>query len=450
MQKDTLLKKHKSPKKTARELALHMLSRVEKGGAYADRILASSEINSLSPRDRAFTRELLFGVLRWKLRLDRIIDMYYNKNSSELDMDVRNVVRLGLFQMMFMDSVPDWAAVNESVTLAVKNSGKGAGGLVNALLRRFNREGEPDKWPVDTAEKRSFELSHPLWIVRRWTENYGDETAVSIMEAGIGKHPVFIRPGRVGTGIDDLAEALDREGYQTVVVEGLPGYLTVTKGSGLFDTEAFRNGLFYVQDPSAGMAAILLSPSAGDTVLDLCSAPGGKATHLAVMMNNRGRIIAVDKHSARLGLVKESAGRLGLTSIECETGDALNYGIGSATYYDSILLDVPCSGTGVLSKRPDMKWRITEADVLRLASLQSEMLNNASTLVKPGGVLVYSTCTLEPEENEDTVTAFLDKHSEFGVECDDNFKEYEHGPGYLILPHQIEGTGAFAAKLRRE
>ena len=450
MKKDILLNKHKSPKKTARELALHMLSRVEKGGAYVDRILASSEVNSLSPRDRAFIRELLLGVIRWKLRLDRIIDMYYNKNSSELDMDVRNVVRLGLFQMMFMDSVPDWAAVNESVALAVKSSGKGAGGLVNALLRRFSRDGEPDKWPADTAEKCSFELSHPLWLVRRWIENYGDETAVSIMEAGIGKHPVLIRPGRVGTGIDDLTEALDSEGFQTAAVKGIPGYLTVSKGSGLFDTEAFRNGLFYVQDPSTAMAAMLLSPLESDTVLDLCSAPGGKATHLAVMMNDRGRIIAVDKHPARLGLVEESASRFGLTSIECETGDALNYGNGSDTYYDRILLDVPCSGTGVLSKRPDLKWRITEADVVRLASLQSDMLQNTAALVKPGGVLIYSTCTLEPEENEDTVAAFLDRHSEFVVGRDDRFKKYEHGPGYLILPHQIEGTGAFAAKLRRE
>lgn len=449
MQKDILLIKHKSPKKSARELAHHMLSRVEKGGAYIDRILASSEVTGLSPQDQAFVRELLYGVIRWKLRLDRIIDMYYTKNSSEMNMDVRNVVRLGLFQMMFMNSVPDWAAVNESVTLAVNTSGMGAGGLVNALLRRFTREGEPDKWPSDIAEKSSFELSHPLWLVKRWIDIYGDETAVSIMEAGIGKHPVFVRPCRVGTGIDDLAQALDREGYQTDVVKGIPDYLTVSKGSGLFDTEAFRKGLFYVQDPSAGMASMLLSPLEGDTVLDLCSAPGGKATHLAVMMNNTGRIIAVDKHPARLGMVEESAVRFGLTSIECETGDSLTYGKGSDTLYDRVLLDVPCSGTGVLSKRPDMKWRITEADVIRLASLQYDMLHNAAAMVKPGGIMVYSTCTLEPEENENTVTAFLDRHCEFDIERDDWFREYEHGPGYLILPHQMEGTGAFAARLRR-
>ena len=437
-------------KKTAREVALHLLSRVEKEGAYADRILTSPEVMNLNPRDRSFMREMLVGVLRWKLRLDRIIDMYYNRDLSKLSIDIRNVLRLGLFQMMFMDSVPEWAAVNESVSIASGYYGKGAGGLVNTLLRRFNREGEPDKRSLNPSEKRSFEFSHPLWVVRRWTANFSSGTAESIMKAGNEKHPVFIRPGRIGTGIDDLVEALVQEGFETAEVTGMPGYLAVSRGSGLFETAAFREGLFTVQDPSAAMASLLLSPLPGETVLDLCTAPGGKAIHLALLMQNSGHIRAVDKHVARLGLVKESAARLGLTSIECEVGDALTYQSGTEKQYDRVLIDVPCSGTGVFSKRPDLKWRITQADVIRLASLQQEMLHNAAAQVKPGGVLVYSTCTLEPEENENTVDTFLQQHSEFSVERDDRFTDFEKEAGYLILPHQMEGTGAFAAKLRRK
>lgn len=459
---------------TARDVALHLLERVECDGAFVDRILTSPEMEHLSPRDRALVREIVLGVLRWKSRLDRIIDLYYTKKTSppgplsvhgegnkrgEVDMAVRNAVRLGLFQVMFLDSIPDHAAVSETVSSITRLRGKGAGGLANALLRRFIREGEPGNWPSEPAVRYAFELSHPGWLVQRWIEAFGADEALSVMRAGNERRPVFVRPGHNGVSPETLAASLALEGFESSVVTEMPGWIEVsgplrqsastTSGTGFFETAAFNNGLFAVQDPPAGMASLLLSPRPGEHVLDLCAAPGGKTTHLALLMEDRGRIRAVDLHEKRLGLVREAARRLGYTSIVCETGDAKSYGRGTVEQFDRVLLDVPCSGTGVFSKRPDLKWRVTGEDVSRLSGIQRDMLENAARLVREGGVLVYSTCTLEHEENEDTVQHFIDGHPEFIIERDKRFERFEHGCGYLMLPHQMMGTGAFAALLRR-
>ena len=449
---------------TARDVALHLLERVECDGAFVDRILTSPEMERLSPRDRALVREIVLGVLRWKSRLDRIIDLYYTKKTSppgplsvhgegnkrgEVDITVRNAVRLGLFQVMFMDSIPDHAAVSETVSSISRLRGKGAGGLANALLRRFIREGEPGNWPSEPAARYAFEFSHPGWLVQRWIEAFGADEALSVMKAGNERRPVFVRPGRNGISPETLCAKLADGGFESSAVSEMPGWIEVSGGTGLFETAAFNDGLFAVQDPSAGMASQLLSPRPGERVLDLCAAPGGKTTHLALLMEDRGHIRAVDLHEKRLGLVREAAKRLGYTSIVCETGDAGSYGRGTGEQFDRVLLDVPCSGTGVFSKRPDLKWRVTGEDVSRLSDIQRGMLDNASGLVREGGVLVYSTCTLEHEENEDTVQHFIDGHPEFIIGRDKRFERFEHGCGYLMLPHQMRGTGAFAALLRR-
>ena len=435
-------------KLSAREIALYLLSRVELQGAYADRILVSPRVLNLQQRDQAFVRELLLGVLRWKLHLDRIIDIYHTKSSYSLNPDIRNILRYGLFQMIFMNSVPVWAAVNESVYLAAGRHGKGAAGLVNAILRRFDRDGEPPL-PVDPEERLSVETSNPYWLVKRWCANYGFDTAESICRATSEKHPIFIRTngGRITT--QELVCKLEHEHFNAVEVSKMPGYVAVSKGHGLFETKAFKDGLFTVQDPSAGVASFLLKPQQGESIVDLCAAPGGKTTHCAEMMGDCGQITAVDIHPSRLGLVRSSAQRLGFTSIVYVEGDASIFGREDNILYDRVLIDVPCSGTGVFSKRPDMKWRIQEDDLGRLASVQREFLENASHLVKPGGILVYSTCSIEHEENEDVIRWFLDHHKEFSIEHEELFHDFERDGCYLILPHLMDGSGAFAAKLKR-
>jgi len=229
----------------------------------------------------------------------------------------------------------------------------------------------------------------------------------------------------------------------------MPGYFHVLKGKGLFETQAYRKGFFTVQDPEAAMATLLLSPEQGEMILDLCSAPGGKTTHIAEIAQDNIRIDAVDINPKRLGLVKMATRRLELESINCIEGDSVTFRNDSGSQYDSILCDVPCTGTGVFSKRPDMKWRREENDLIRMSSLQKAILGNAATLVKSGGVIIYSTCSLESEENEDIVKWFTSEN-DFTVERDNRFKKFETDYGYLILPHLMDGNGAFAAKLRRK
>ena len=434
---------------TPRDVALTLLSRIEKDGAYIDRVITSPDVTNLTLRDRSFVRELLYGVMRWKLLLDRIIDMYYFKRSSKLDNDIRNILRLGLFQLLFMNTVPDHAAVDESVKSAVQRHNKGAGGLTNALLRRFIREGKSVELPSEQAERLSCEFSTPLWIVKRWINAFGTDSTESMVRASTEKHSLYVRPGKIGVSADSLSESLAHNGFEAKVVGEMTDYLEISRGNGLFDTAAFMDGLFTVQDPPAGIATYLLAPKQGETVLDLCAAPGGKTTHIAHLMQNSGHIDAVDRNKARLGLIKETAERLKFTSIDYVTGDALDFGRDTKQLYDRVLLDAPCSGTGVFAKRPDMKWRLTADDIPRLADLQRSMLDNAAGLVRPGGVLVYSTCTLEHEENEDTVNEFLHNNSEYYIEHDERFEPFAYDCGYLIRPHEMKGTGAFSAKLRR-
>ena len=439
--------KNKIP--TARELAVQLLTRIENGGAYADHLLASMQVSELNPLDRSFIRELVLGVLRWKLRLDHIIGIYYNGKLKSLQPEVRNIVRIGLYQMIFMDSVPDWAAVDESVKIASCHNVRKVAGLVNAILRRFSREGEPEIKLSDPVKKLSLEKSFPEWIVKKWVARFGVETAETIMTASNERHPVSIRTNTIKTDPESLASELASERFKITTASGIPMYFIVLKGEGLFETQAFKRGLFTVQDSVAAVATVLLSPKPGEIVLDLCSAPGGKLTHIAEMMGDSGCIDAVDINRRRLGLAKKAAERLGLKSINFIEEDAVKFRNESGTQYDRILFDAPCTGTGVFSKRPDMKWRRKNDDVIRITSLQKEILRNAASLVKPGGVIIYSTCSLEPEENESIVNWFTDEY-DYSVEKDDRFKNFEIDSGYLIFPHLMDGAGAFAAKLRQK
>ncbi len=437
--------REQSPRKTACDI----LARIERGKSFADRILAGPLVAGLDTRDRNFVRELVLGVTRHRLRLDRILENCYNKSFASMEDVLKNILRTGVYQIMFMDGVPDFAAVNESVELATVVRDKRAGGMVNALLRRFLREGEPP-FPADTADRLEVEYSHPRWLLDRWIGLFGPVETEKILRAGMEKHPVFIRAREGRIDAPGLAVVLAGEGFRTRPAEGPDGYLAVEGGTGLFDTAAFRDGLFTSQDPSAGMAVLLLDPRPGERVLDLCSAPGGKASQCAERMEDRGTVTAVDLNANRLNLVRETAERMGLSSIATMRGDARTFSGPGGRLFDRVLLDAPCTGTGVFSKRPDMKWRLAEEDSERLAGLQREMLGNAAGLVAPGGMLVYSTCTLEPAENEDVVKWFLDTHPEYTLAASERFAAFGTTAGCRILPHHLCGAGAFAAPLQRK
>jgi len=392
-----------------------------------------------------FVRETVLGLLRWKSRLDRIIDSFARKDPAGIDPEIYTVIRLGLYQILFMASVPEWAAVNESVVLARKRRGKGAGGLVNAMLRRFLRDGEP-AYPDDPAERYAIEYAHPAWLVRRWIAQFDEETARCILEAGVQRHPVALRI-KQGVRPDDVAASLSGRGIQTIPADGMSGYLVAPKGEGIFDTPEFRNGAVTVQDPASGLAAMLLNPAPGERVLDLCAAPGGKATHIADLMGDNGRVLAVDINAARLNLVRDAAVRLNLKTVKTTEGAARTFDPGEQ--FDRVLADAPCTGTAVLAKRPDIKWRLREPDIADLSALQRGILDNAAKLVRPGGILVYSTCTLEAEENEQTAAVFLRDHGDFTIERDERFEHFEIDSGYRILPCRMHGSGAYAVKFRK-
>ena len=446
-------RKFRVPPATPRGIALTLLGRIGEEGAFADRILAADPVASLPDRDRQFVRELVLGTLRWRGRLDNVISAFAGRSLAELDPPVRDILRLGLYQFMFMDAVPDFAAVDESVRLARTVRGAGAGGLVNALLRRFQREGEPPP-PDEDVDRIAVTLAHPRWLVERWIGRLGVETTEAVCRAGVEKHPVFVRARRGRTTAAELTELLADDGFEPAPVPGFPDYLALAKATGLFGSEPFTGGLCTVQDPAAGMAVDMLGPRPGEHVLDCCAAPGGKTTRIAEFMEDRGRVTAMDIHEGRLGLVRGAAKRLGLESVECVAGDALTFSGAPNNGYDRVLVDAPCTGTGVLAKRPDMKWRLTPEDIPRMAALQAKILGHMSGLVRPGGVLVYSTCTMEPEENEAVVGGFLAAHLDFFLEPAGGFGDVSSGAsahaGTLVLPCEGGITGAYAAKLIRK
>ncbi len=434
--------------KTPRETVFELLMRIELGGAYADRMLASRDHDRYDPRDRAFIREIVNGVLRWKLRLDRITDSYYNKPADALSPPVRMILRIGLYQMMFM-SVPAHAAVNESVELASTAQGRGAGGLVNALLRRFQREGEPEM-PSDEIARLSSEQSYPEWMTRRWVSAFGQEETERIMRAGNERHPVFVFVNPLVGTVTELSSALDDAGFGGDPIAWMPGYLAIREAEGLFSSEFFKTGRFIAQDPAAGMAAVLLDPRPEMRVIDLCAAPGGKTVDIAAMMGDTGTVVALDLHPGRSGLVSETVARLGLRSVTTVVGDAKTFEPPAGELFDRVLLDAPCSGTAVFAKRPDMKWKRKEDDFVRLSQAQSVMIDNAARLLKPDGVMVYSTCALEYEENDAVVHAFLEHSPDFESVQDSRFEKFRAEYGYLLPPHLAGGTGAYAAKLKRK
>lgn len=433
--------------KTPRDTVLELLMRIEIGGAFADRVLASRDLDRHDPRDRAFIREIVYGVMRWKLRLDRIICSYYTKSAENLSPLVHMILRIGLYQMMFM-SVPAHAAVHESVEMAASAQGSGAGGLVNALLRRFQREGEPDM-PSDEIARLSAEHSFPEWIVRGWAASFGTDETKNILRAGNERHPVYVYANPLMGTVSDLTGRLQDLGFCGEPVGWMPGYIAIREAEGFFSSDIFKEGYCIAQDPAAGIAARLLDPLPGMRVIDLCAAPGGKTVNIAAMMGDMGTVVALDLHSGRSGLVQGTASKLGLKSVRTIVGDAKTFEPPDCLLFDRVLLDAPCSGTAVFSKRPDMKWKRKEDDIGRLSRAQAAMIDNAGRLVKPGGILVYSTCTLEYEENDAVVRGFLQRFPDYATVRESSFDEFRTDHGYLLLPHRAGGTGAYAAKLKR-
>lgn len=414
----------------ARELALDLLNNWQKSHRLADDLLKIAlDGSTLQGSDRAFVTELFYGCLRQKLTLEFLVAQLANVPPQPV---VANILHLGLYQL-FLLKTPAHAAVNETVALAKTQAHTSEAKFVNAILRRAEREHDALQARLDATRETApwIYYSHPQWLWERWMTRLGRESAAAICEWNNQPPPLYIRINTLKTS----TKPADINAEPTTH----PLCWRVVNASGIFQGNSFTSGEFYVQDPSTLIAVDVLDPQPGESVLDMCAAPGGKTTYLAQKMQNRGRIIAADLSSSRLALVGENCRRLGVTivaTLACE-GTHLDRCL-RGEQFDRVLVDAPCSNTGVLRRRADLRWRIEESEIRRLATLQEKLLASAAPFTKPQGVLVYSTCSLEEEENQRVVERFGRSHPEFALEATRS-----------IFPPRDGMDGAFVARFRK-
>ncbi|HHT26861.1 MAG TPA: 16S rRNA (cytosine(967)-C(5))-methyltransferase RsmB [Firmicutes bacterium] len=446
---------------TARQIAVEVLNRVEQDQAYANielaKLLRRAQLDS---RDRALATELTYGALRRRSLLDLAIGTACGRPLRQVAPTVLNTLRITAYQLFYLSHIPAHAAVNEAVNL-VRRMGEGrAQGFVNAVARRMAREGKPDIPPdtfSDLSEQLATEWSHPAWLVKRWLSIYGETAVREFLPINQLPAPLVLR---VNTMQIDRSQFLARLGRQGISAQlgPTPEAVIVDAGMKPADIPGYAAGWFVVQDVSSQLVAHALNPQPGETVADMCSAPGGKATHIAQLMGDCGRVIAMELHAHRCRLVKATAGRLRLKSIEVRQGDSQVVPPDWQHRFDRILLDAPCTGTGVLRRRVDLRWRLQPQDQKELVQVQKRLLAAAAQMLRPGGRLVYSTCSLEPEENQQQIAAFLIDQPEWRRGSLDHLQEVAasltaahpevHKAELQLLPSH-ESDGFYLAVLER-
>jgi 16S rRNA (cytosine967-C5)-methyltransferase len=401
---------------SARGLALEVLVRTETTDAWADRLLeALTDRAGLDPRDRGLATELALGTLRWQRRLDWTLARASRRPLEELAPWVRALLRLTAYQLAFLDRIPPWAAVHEAVELAKRRRSAGATAFVNGVLRAL--ASEPRPWPAPTAadpiEALALRASHPTWLVERWWTRYGPDEAEALALAMNEAPPVVVRTNTLRVEASQVAAGFQAAGVGTMPTRFAPEGFALERAGDLRRLAPLSDGSAVVQDEAAILVGHALAPLPGETVADVCAAPGTKTTHLAALMANQGRVIAADPNAARLELLRAACARLGVTIVESRVADARVLAGALGPMCDRVLVDAPCSNLGVLRRNPDGKWRRRPADLPMLASAQAAILEAAAELVRPGGVLVYATCSLEPEENEAVVAGLRARRPEF-------------------------------------
>jgi 16S rRNA (cytosine967-C5)-methyltransferase len=437
----------------SRKLVVEILNRTRREHVIVD-ILVDDLFrrHGLSPQDRAFIFEIIQGTLRWQKKLEWIISQYNQGSYQKSPLAIRNILESSLYQILFMNKTPAYAVVNEAVQITKNFKGEYWARRVNGILRNIIREQsnlptpDPAKDPVQFL---SVTFSHPEWLVQRWIDQFGVEETSRLCQANNEKPHLSLRVNTMKTTADELLAALkgDQISVQKSPVD--PDFLQAENIPALNENVYFRNGFFSIQDESAGLVARLLAPRSGEVILDLCAAPGGKATHVAELARDRARVLAVDRVRQRLDLIRETITRLGLKRVFPVLGDATHFAAKNVT---KILLDVPCSGLGVLAKRADLRWQRQPSDIQELSALQLQILRHAGSLVKKGGIIVYSTCTIETAENEQVVETFLKENPEFRLDDPLQFvaSEFVSGGKYLrTFPHIHRTDGSFAARLVR-
>lgn len=448
---------------SARSVALQVLTAVEQEGAYSNLLLNGAlQRSGLTGPDAGLATELVYGTIQRLNTIDYFLEQFVTKGLAKLAPWVRNLLRLSFYQLQYLDRIPPHAAVNEAVNLAKRKGHQGISGMVNGVLRNVLRRKEELRLPegLDPVQRIALEHSHPEWMVALWIQQYGESAAEAICRANNEPPSVSVRVNRTKASRDEVLRLMEEQGLRASASPISPDGIVVHSGGNMALTSWYREGLISVQDESSMLVAEALDPQPGMNVLDCCAAPGGKTCHIAEIMEGRGRVLANDIHPHKAKLIEDHAKRLGLDNVDTLSGDALQLAERlKAASFDRILLDVPCSGLGVIRRKPDLKWAKKPEDVTEIAGVQRTLLDSVSGLLKPGGLLVYSTCTIEPRENTEMVTSFLSRHPEFEL-ADEPISWKERGAlaaaagrveaGLQILPQDAHSDGFYIARLRRK
>jgi len=407
----------------ARKAAFEILNSLDQGHSTLDSLLEANNAQdtSISRRDRALFQALVFGVLRWRGRLDFIIEHFSSTRFAKIDPRVLNILRLALFQIIYLDRVPESAAVNTAVEMAKTTVAPWVVGFVNAVLRKAARDLPNIAFPAvekNAIAATSTTRSFPEWIIRRWIERYGLETTTALCDALNTVPPITIRTNRLKTSSHDLVKSLAGQAEQVNPTLYAPDGITfLSPATSIPELRAFKAGWFQVQDEAAQLVSLLLNPQPGETILDACAGLGGKTGHIAQLMENEGSITAIDSNPEKLLKLESEMLRLGITNVQtsCRNLEELipQQQLGP---FDRILLDAPCSGLGVVRRNPDIKWRTAKKYLTKFKAKQLALLDSVSRLLKPSGVLVYAVCSPEPEETEDVANEFLKNHCEFAID----------------------------------
>lgn len=438
----------------ARELALKVLIDIEENGNYSNIAINKHFKNiNLNNQDRGLATELIYGVVENKYYLDYIIDKLSKIKCKKINIYVKILLRMGIYQILLLNSISDYAAVNETVSL-VKKYDKRSSGFVNAILRNVVRQ-KSTIGEVDIKDDKIMYLatkySYNPWIIKNWINNFKEEFTEDLLEANSEKPSLYIRTNTLKISRNELLDKLKSEGIECSIVPIIDEAIRVENLKNIENNQLFKDGLFVIQDISSMIVGKVMNPKENSKVLDVCSAPGGKTTHLATLMNNTGKVVSRDIFDHKLKLIQSNVNRLGLTNVDIESFDASILDKNSIDKFDYVLADVPCSGLGIIRRKPEIKYK-AKAELKDLPNIQKNILDNASKYVKVGGTLIYSTCTIQDNENIEVVKEFLDNNKNFKLVPIDEVKidldNQENG--YLkIYPNIHDIDGFFIAKLER-
>jgi len=443
---DKIRRRRKNMMDKAREIALMVLYNIDKKDAYSNLALdealkqAKSDKKEIQSRDIGFISEIVYGTVSWKLTIDEIIKKHSNIRIKKISPWILNILRMSIYQIIFLDKVPKSAAVNEGVNLAKRYGHRASSNFVNAILRKVEKKDYEDFFSIESDMDRiSKTTSMPIWIVEELAKQNEIKKVEEICEASNLKPKLYIRVNYLKTDRQTLKKELEKQSIKVTEVEN-EKFLIVEGAKNIEKLKSFQEGWFSIQDEAAGLIPEQLKPQSNQKVLDACSSPGGKTTYMAELMKNQGEIKAWDIHEHRVKLVDKAANRLGITIIQTEEKDASIYDPQYYEYFDKVLLDVPCLGIGVIKRKPDIKWKKKKEDIEKITTIQKAILENCAKYLKDKGELVYSTCSILQEENDKIIQDFVKNNKDFKIVENLQIYQNEKTDGFFICKMQKNKT----------